>query len=956
MVFFTVGNLLTLGIVILILVMYRQVDRSSRSLDQLKKYAEKLKAELKSFADVTAEDVRSYGIDIKVEKESGKELLNRLRLTDEELADKAAAVSRIEERLKVYESSMEELTGRTLRVQENLDRIRDESAFVEGASRRISEAKAGLEDLERSLEGLEIRFERENAESLAKTAETVIASVNSTVSDFSETAETIERKVEDHREAVDKIEKEREQKLARDMEIVNNTLKNAVEQAGLRADRMEEAALVKLKEQARERIHKLKTDEEERLKTYQESAKNRIVEAQNLIKSFREDWKTERHDWEARDKVFREEWKNGFLEIKTEAKETEALVLKTAEDMKRKALELTENKLEEYRQVQEGEFKRLEALTEDSRKLDGELRRNMQEILARVREDFTRFELECADSRKAVGLEYSSSVSALKAEMEGLEKGLNDLKDTAYDNVSEKLKVFEDDFFADLAKRSGDIDRRFAGWQESLETRLSDMGDDAADKRRELHEILLEEMKKEFAQGSEKLLADLESLKTDTGAFEESIWGRMNAADESLASYKEQLDHILAEARESAEHTVKAEIGSYALASSEKIKQSQRELEGRLKEISDYVETRSGDLSSLLDASKRSITGLDGSIADIRSAMDGAYLEAGQRRNEIIARSDEQVRSLETSVGDADRRIKEFFEQSKLIDKAVDLKVNMERRIEDLRGDIDRLDQRRLEAAQLEGEFLKIRRMGDEVNAKMARIASEKYRIDKMEADFNRLLQISRAVEEKLTQVTSSDDTLQETVLRIRKLEEALDETDEKYQRLEKKDQVLKETLDGIDKNFKALQESEKTAGKLESDLLRLKADEEALRGEIVAVSKEGEKAREAADLISTLDSSLTELREKNQAVQKAREWLAQAESRLEDLNKRAQSQARFIDAMLKGNKDGSPPLGEGAPSLNKRETIIQLLTQGWKVEEIASNLKISRGEVELVKEVFDKH
>ena len=34
---------------------------------------------------------------------------------------------------------------------------------------------------------------------------------------------------------------------------------------------------------------------------------------------------------------------------------------------------------------------------------------------------------------------------------------MNELKARAYDNVSERLKIFEDDFFADLAKRNEEI-------------------------------------------------------------------------------------------------------------------------------------------------------------------------------------------------------------------------------------------------------------------------------------------------------------------------------------------------------------------------------------------------------------------------------------------------------------------------------------------------------------------
>jgi chromosome segregation ATPase len=978
--FFTVGNLLTLGIVILVLILYRQMDRRSRSLDKVSKYVEKLKDELRTFVDEKAADVRGYGVDLQVEKESARELMNRLRITNEEVAEKAAAVKRIEERIGACESSMDELAGLAGRVQENLSRIRDESAFVDGAARRVTEARAGLEDLEQGLESLEIRFERDNAEALHKVAEAVIGEAKSAVSSLAAQAEIIERKAEDHREAVDKAEQERAASLARDMEIVNKTLKNAVEQAGLTADHMEEAALVRLREQAQDRINKLKAAEDERFKAYHESAKNRVAEVQNLVKAIREEWKTERQDWETRGKALRDEWKKDFQEIRSQAVEAEkltaagaealekrledlqaktgeaagaqeAFLVKALEDMKQKALEITGTRLEEYRQAQDAEFSRLEALTEDSRKLDAELRRNMQEVISRARDDFALFEKESAHVRQVQAGQFAATVAGLKTEIEEVGKDLADLKSVAYENVSEKLKGFEDDFLADLARRGGDIDHRFDEWQDSLETRLAGLGEDAAAKRQELESSLTDEMKKSLSIQNERIGAELEHLKTDTEAFEEAVRGRMNAADESLESYKEQLDRNLEEAREDAERTIKAEIGNYALSTAELIRQNQRDLEGKLKDISDYVENRNGELTALLDASRQNIQDLDGRVAVVRSAIDEAGQDADARRHEILARTDEQAKALEAQVRDAERRIKEFFDQTKLIDRAGEIKQDMERRIEDLRGDIGRLDQRRAELAQMESQFVKIRRLEDEVNAKMTRFLSEKHRIEQMEADFTRLLQISRAVEEKLTQVTASDDMLQQLQIQIRRLEEALEGTEEKYQRIEKKDQVLEETSDSIDRNFKVLQESEKALKKIGDDIARLGVEEESLRTALGALSGESEKARETADQISVLDKALADLEDRTQAMHKAREWIARTETRLEELNRDIQEQIKLLGSLVKaGGKKAVQD--KGAPPPADRENVIKLARQGWTVKEIAKVMKMSQGEVELILEI----
>ena len=933
--FFTIGNLITLGIVLLILVLYRQLDRNNRNLKLLRDYSEKLKKDLNAFVEEQEKAIKDYGVSLNVERDSARELMKHLQVTEQELADKAAAVARIDSQIRNYENSLAELDKMTSRVQENMNRIRDESAFVESTGKRLGEVRDKLAEMGKELEGLESRFQQENAVSLGKTAETVIAGVKSAVSDMTAAAETAGRRVEEHRQAIDKAEQNRAANMARDVDYINKILKTAVEQAGKRADKMEEAALVNLKEQAEDRIRRLKTAEEERLKGYQEGAKARVAEIQDLIKSFREEWRTERTEWETKDKALRDERRKDIQGLNASLDELasraeglvsshEALLLKAAEEMKQKALEITGAKLEEYRHAQDAEFRQLEALADDSRKLDAELRRYIQEVIDRIREDFSRFERESADVRRVELEKFSSAAATLREEMAGVEKEITSLKNAAYDNVSEKLKVFEDDFFADIARRSGDIDQRLVEWQDDLERRLSQMAEEANTGRRELERTITEEMRKHLSGQDERIVSELEHLKTETSAFEEGIRGQMETADESMDSFRKQLDQSLEDARKEAELSIKSEIGRHSLATADTLKQYQR------------------DLDDARDGFTEKIRELDVSVEDAR-----------RRLRELTAETDSRIASVRSSVEDAEQHIREAVDQTKLIGKADELRLEMERRIEDLKGDMDRLDQRRTETAQLENDFVKIKRLEDDVNAKMTRFLSEKRRIETMEADFNRLLQISRAVEDKLTQVTSSDDTLQGVQLQIRKLEEALGTAEEKYQRIERKNQILDSTSDGIDRNFRLLQESETLSSKIGGELDRYAKDLDSMKTFVERMAGESEKAREAVDRIDVLDNALQEIEERIKSMQRARQWIADAETRLEELNRQAQTQARAIDSLVKGKKSGVlPDLGEGAPSPQKKENVIALARQGWKVDEIAKALKISRGEVELILDV----
>jgi chromosome segregation ATPase len=954
--FFTAGNLITLGIVVLILILYRQWDKHNRSLDRLSRHANELKKGLDAYVEERGAAIRNMGVDLDVERKAAAELMKRLqKMTEEELAQKARAITEIDERIKSYDISLEELVKMTARVQENLARIREESAFVESTGRRVGEVREHLGAIEKEMGSLKLRFERENTEAMEKAVQTVMEVVRTNVSDLQRHTENIGRQVEEHRATIDKVEKDRAANVARDIATINKTLKEAVEKAGLRADRMENAALVKLKEDAQERVRRLQSALEEKLKAGRENAQTRVAEIQEILKNHRDVWKAEHSETEARQKQYREEWKKDVQELngimaqqRSDFEETLALEKKKMEEAaaaaERRILESSDSRLEEYRQIAEEQHTQLAGLSEDIAKLDGELRISMKETVNRVRQDFARFEEESEKERRRAAGEFGESERSLRAGMDRVEQELNALKNKAYENVSEKLKIFEDDFFADLAKRSGDIDRRLDEWQEALRERLDELAASAETERRDMELSIGEELRGRLAEQGDRLVSELERLKAETGAFEEGIREEMKAADETRRSFLDQLEGDLAEARRTAEDSAKAEIGRYALSVADTLKQNQRETEERLREIASAVETKGSELTALADTSRRSLDDWQSASAAQMRDLDASMDDTRRRIRDLAAESDERTVRIRMSLEDLK---KDLSDQTRLFDKSEELKKELERRIEDLNGDLDRLDQRRNEAVQLENEFTRIKRLEEDINAKMNRILSEKHRIDVMETDFNRLLQTSQAVEEKLAQVYSSDDTLGAMQIQLRRIDDAIKETEEKYQRLERKNQTLEETNTGIDKNFRALQESENVVERLGGSISALETETAALRGSIEGLAAENEKAKETADKLTFLDESLTAIEKRIRDMQKAREWLAGIETRMEEINKQAQSKVRLLGDLLK--EEGPQPRDKGAPPPAVRENILTLARQGWTVEEIANTLKISRSEVELI-------
>jgi chromosome segregation ATPase len=879
--------------------------------------------------------------------------------------------------------------------------------------RRLSEAREKLVSLERGLDDFETRFERENGLALEKLSASLLASARSTVSDLQATAETIERQVEEHREAINRIERDREANLERDKAVIEKILQETAERAGSRADKMEEAALTKFRDQAMERAQRFQTVVEEKLRGYQESGKAWLTDIQGVAKNTRDEWKADHADLEQKQRALREEWQRDIQTLSEQIQEardmgddserraaelegrlrdldsqtTDAVaqmrkrLAETIEEEGQKALEVSEARLEEYREAQQKEIERLGTLSEDANRLDEELRRHMQETEDRVRRDFSRFEQEAAGNRATAASEFAAALEALRSDVSAMDREIARLKEKAYDTVSDNLKLFEEDFSADLFRRREEFDLKIGKWKDALDTELAELGESFRTERRAMEISLGEDLKRYFADEDARLVSELGHLKEETAAFEEGIRNQMAQADESLGALKDQLDTNMADARDTAEAALKAELGRFSLNFAELLKQQQRELEGEVRKIASQVESRSGELAALLDESRQGIEewqnkfsgqmrSLDDSVeeyrrkirdlatenedrlAAVRSSIENLREETASQRNEAFAHADEHAKLLDSAVKDADRRIKEFLAQTKLFDQAEEMKSTLERNLEDLRGDLNGLDQRRAEAAEMEAKFIRIKRLEEEVDAKMVSFLSDKRRIELMENDFNRLLGTSQSVKEKLAEVTASDDALQAAQVQIRRLADALGDVEERYQRIEKKNQTLDETNAGIDDNFKALQESERAVRKMQEEIHRLLEQQEDVRASVERLSAESAKAQEAAEKVSALDSLLGVIETRTAKLQTTRESLARAETRFEDINKSLQEQYKLFTALLRNDGQERRPKEPGAPPIGVRENVIKLKQQGWKAEEIASVVKLSVGEVELILEM----
>jgi hypothetical protein len=1290
---FTVGNLITLGIVACVLVLYRLADKNNRPLEKVKKYAEKCKEDIAAYAEEKSMAVKNFGIDLDVERKAAAQLMKNIQhYTEEELVKNSEAIAQIKEHIHAFESSLDELFGMTDRVQENLNRIRDESAFVENTNKRVSEAKEKLEYFEKTLETAaknlqetEGRLEQKNAEAMEQAVRDVIDSAKSKLSDFEAAANVIEHKIEGHREIVVKAEREREDNLARDIEQVKKVLKDVFENAGKRAEKMEETVFIKLREQAQERVNQIKAFFDDKLKVTQDTLKNEQGVINDKLKNIHEKCNAEILDMSTKQKNYHQEWVRGageldsmakkqkedivsslarqqeeittaltkerdtinsallqqqndwklnFLELKksaekqrkdldtnlltsktelnqaisdlrmksqtalkqqhdeldaavklhhkdittavselkeksgtaikiqqqetndclsklnaslselhsqskilqkqqqdelgailgelreksgfavkqqqnevnsllSEVKEKTETTIKLQQDelasvlkelkeksystikfqqdeinsvlgtakqkseaavqiqqdeinaaisaikqelytavksqhdeigsaikgikeksneavtqqyeelssvlrelkektdsavkLQQNELSLTlkelkeksdnavlnqqndlntalekqmeswksltmnterdiiaanEKRLDDYSKVNAEAVRQLNSLADDAGRLENELRISMQEALSRVKKDFSVYEKESAVSMETAAAAFDAQAQSLRKELEQMDKELNEIRQQAYDNVSEKLTSFENDFTMELGKRSSEIGRHIADWQTSLEERLTSSSDKIEGGWKIAEEQFISDQRKNITSLGERLTSDLEVLKHDTSIFEQGIREEMNSVDQTRASFIEQVKYNIKEMRSSAENEVKIQVGQYQLSMQEVLRQKQRELEKDLEDISERCQSTHDTLDDALLNSRQAFDEWQGQYNIRIRETETSFEDLRRHSREITAENEERFSQFRLNLDDIR---KELGIQKKVFDQTSIIKRDLEKSIEEINGDLNRLEQRKNEITELETRLTAVKRLEDEVNNKMTRIFNEKTRVEQLENNVNSLIKTSQSVKEKLEQVSTSDDVLQAVQLQIRKLNDSIKETEEKFLRIERKKEVLEQTNDDIDRNFKSLQKTENAIKNAEDIISSLSGQFDNLRSSIEILAAQSEKALYAEEKITVLDETLAKIEKRIADMNVAREWLARTETELKALDKDARTYLKLTKSFFERESARTPAASTGAPTPQDRDDILKLKTQGWSNKEIADAMNKSIGEVELTLEVASR-
>ncbi|MGL4524892.1 MAG: SpiroCoCo family coiled-coil protein [Spirochaetia bacterium] len=311
-----------------------------------------------------------------------------------------------------------------------------------------------------------------------------------------------------------------------------------------------------------------------------------------------------------------------------------------------------------------------------------------------------------------------------------------------------------------------------------------------------------------------------------------------------------------------------------------------------------------------------------------------------QATQEIRSQSEKIVEQLQL----IEQKQKEIEGNAAIFKKADEMRADLETALTDLAGRMERVEKHRHDMVELEAQLGRAFKVNDSLAEKLGDLTRERQRFDTLDEKMSRAMQLSEAVDNKLKQITEVSDTLQEIQVHLRELSVMEEDLQSRFERLDKKAMVADNTSKGIDDNFEKMRSLEQEIAKSLKDIQQMHASLESARTGLENVSSQKPQIDNLMGFVSTIDNKLKEMESRVEHIDQMRDWIVQAENRMQDIHQDIKSSVRMGSGKGVRETTGSASGGD-----DTNDTIIKLAQQGWTAEQIAAQLKVPVGQVSLI-------
>ncbi len=276
--------------------------------------------------------------------------------------------------------------------------------------------------------------------------------------------------------------------------------------------------------------------------------------------------------------------------------------------------------IKEARKDAEYRLERINSVGKDIDNLDVNFRRLIEIAEQRINTDFDKFREEANTAQHDFEAQSNESFAALKEGLDNINTELNNLKERAYENVSEKLQLFEDDFFSDLGKRSEAMSESMIDWHQDFDGQLAELKANVEKSRLVTESKFAEDMKEHIAATQDRYREQINRLEESMKSTEGEYVDRLQQIEANLHAFLEEQRNEFEGAKADSEEYFKSELNNYGDLTSDRLKRFERELAGQLSQLEQTVSTAQEETSGSLE-------GLLAELTSWRERLDTQFQE-----------------------------------------------------------------------------------------------------------------------------------------------------------------------------------------------------------------------------------------------------------------------------------------------------------------------------------------
>ncbi|MFQ3620405.1 MAG: hypothetical protein SNJ78_05615, partial [Spirochaetales bacterium] len=633
--------------------------------------------------------------------------------------------------------------------------------------------------------------------------------------------------------------------------------------------------------------------------------------------------------------------------IKKTFQEEEDKVQKQAETLQAKLLERLETRLQEQEQAFAYRFAKIEEISTEIDNLEQNLQAYMDRTRARLQEEFTKFGKQLQAERMQDREEAAKAMEDLRKEMAELEQGLAELKTRAYENVSEKLKIFEDEFFQDLKTRDQLMQSKFIEWQSKVDGALDALMTEEREERKKIEQRYNEELSTVLQDFESRFRLQIETIQTEIEGFRKQTDFRLHEFDKSQQQYQAEMAQGMEENRLLALEAFKETFSRHQRSIKEEMERFEKEAENKVRSITESVEGKKKELEAWLESLNSEVTlwraklqeDMKTGESEIHNQFTGFKVQVsntlGALREEFLKQKNELVASTE--------------EERKQLKEELEL---LSERTEQLRESLHTKTEEALRSFR-EG-YLEFQEEFQKKAKELQQEAETKLR------DFRTFMRDTQdrfeALHQKLFgKLEESTKLLSLTLSEIEKKQRAFIEQTKIFDRADTLKQTLLEQIEGMKIDLKRIEEDRKELKETEALFLRVrKLGEEATeklarftaeKRRIDSIEEDFKRLMAMSEGIEVKLRQVATSEDGLQSIQANLRSLQSLQHEVEGRFERLEKKRKFLDLTVEGIDKNFQTLQEMEKRVNTLEQEIRNLPE--EVEHLANQLRaLSEGKL----------